>query len=105
MTDEELKRQSFFLRREFQSGRLNEEELMVRAFAVAREGARRTIGLYPFPVQLLGAIFLTKSAVIEMKTGEGKSLVAVMPVYFNYLRKKNTQVITVNEYLAERDAN
>ena len=75
-----------------------------RAFANAREAARRTLGLRPFDVQLMGGIFLHQGNIAEMKTGEGKTLVATLPVYLNALTGKGVHVVTVNDYLARRDA-
>lgn len=80
------------------------DDLMTEAFAVVRETARRTIGERPFDVQLMGAIVLHRGDVIEMKTGEGKTLTSTMPVYLNALEGEGAHLATVNEYLAKRDA-
>ena len=80
------------------------EDLLVEAFAVAREAARRAIGLRPFDVQLVGGIVLHQGKIAEMKTGEGKTLVAVLPLYLNALEAKGVHLVTVNDYLARRDA-
>jgi len=80
------------------------DSLLVEAFAVVREGARRVLGLYPYPVQLMGGAALHEGNISEMKTGEGKTLTATMPVYLNALTGKGVHVVTVNEYLANRDA-
>ncbi|WP_141432941.1 preprotein translocase subunit SecA [Bacillus sp. 03113] len=80
------------------------DDLLVEAFAVVREGAKRVLGLYPYPVQLMGGVSLHEGNISEMKTGEGKTLTATMPVYLNALSGKGVHVITVNEYLASRDA-
>src|SRR5256886_4982537 len=80
------------------------EDLLVEAFAVAREAARRAIGLRPFDVQLVGGIVLHQGVIAEMKTGEGKTLVAVLPLYLNALEGKGAHLVTVNDYLARRDA-
>ncbi|MDQ7982929.1 MAG: preprotein translocase subunit SecA [Spiroplasma sp.] len=80
------------------------DDILVEAFAVAREVSRRVIGLHPYPVQLIGGIVLHNGDVAEMKTGEGKTLTAVMPIYLNALSGKGVHIITVNEYLAQRDA-
>jgi preprotein translocase subunit SecA len=80
------------------------EDLLVEAFAVAREAARRTIGLRPFDVQHVGGIVLHQGTIAEMKTGEGKTLVAVLPLYLNALEGKGAHLVTVNDYLARRDA-
>jgi preprotein translocase subunit SecA len=103
LTDEELRAKTAELRE-----RLAQEEalddLLVEAFAVAREAARRAIGLRPFDVQLVGGIVLHQGKIAEMKTGEGKTLVAVLPLYLNALEGKGAHLITVNDYLARRDA-
>lgn len=80
------------------------DELMPEAFAVAREAAVRTLGLRPFDVQVMGAIVLHQGKISEMKTGEGKTLVATMPVYLNALTGKGVHIVTVNDYLAKRDS-
>uniref|UniRef100_UPI0035BE170A preprotein translocase subunit SecA n=1 Tax=Spiroplasma attinicola TaxID=2904537 RepID=UPI0035BE170A len=80
------------------------DDILVEAFAVAREASRRVTGLHPYPVQLIGGIVLHNGDVAEMKTGEGKTLTAVMPIYLNALSGKGVHIITVNEYLAQRDA-
>lgn len=80
------------------------DEMLYEAFAVCREAARRVLGLYPFHVQIMGGIVLHNGDVPEMRTGEGKTLTATMPVYLNALANKGVHVVTVNEYLATRDA-
>ena len=80
------------------------DELLVEAFAVVREAARRVIGEYPYLVQIMGGIVLHKGDIAEMKTGEGKTLTSVLPVYLNALGGQGVHIITVNEYLAERDS-
>ena len=80
------------------------DDLLPEAFANAREAARRTLGLRPFDVQLMGGIFLHQGNISEMKTGEGKTLVATLPVYLNALTGRGVHVVTVNDYLARRDA-
>lgn len=77
---------------------------MPEAFAVAREGAKRVLGLYPYHVQIIGGIVLHEGNIAEMKTGEGKTLTATMPVYLNALAGEGVHVVTVNEYLSSRDA-
>ena len=77
---------------------------MYEAFAVVREGAKRVLGLFPYKVQVMGGIVLHHGDVPEMRTGEGKTLTATMPVYLNALSGKGVHVVTVNEYLTERDA-
>ncbi len=80
------------------------DDILPEAFAVAREAAKRVIGQYPYPVQVFGATVLNEGDVAEMKTGEGKTLTATMAVYLNALSGKGVHVVTVNEYLAQRDA-
>jgi len=80
------------------------EDILPEAFATVREASRRTLNMRPFDVQLLGGIVLHQGKVAEMKTGEGKTLVATMPVYLNALAGKGAHVVTVNDYLARRDA-
>lgn len=80
------------------------DDILPEAFATAREGAKRVLGLYPFRVQLIGGITLHEGNIAEMKTGEGKTLTATLPVYLNALAGKGVHVVTVNEYLSGRDA-
>ena len=80
------------------------EALLPEAFATVREAARRALGLRPFDVQIVGGLVLHQGKIAEMKTGEGKTLVATMPVYLNALSGKGVHVVTVNDYLARRDA-
>ncbi len=80
------------------------DDLLIEAFAVVREAAKRALGLRPFDVQLLGGIVLHQGKISEMKTGEGKTLVATLPVYLNSLAGDGVHVVTVNDYLARRDA-
>ncbi|SJZ37360.1 preprotein translocase subunit SecA [Anaerorhabdus furcosa] len=80
------------------------ESLLPEAFATCREAAKRVLGEFPYPVQILGGVLLHFGDVAEMKTGEGKTLTATMPIYLNALEGKGAHVITVNEYLAARDA-
>ena len=80
------------------------DSLLPEAFAVVREAAKRTLGMRPFDVQLMGGIVLHQGKIAEMKTGEGKTLVATLPVYLNALTGRGVHVVTVNDYLARRDA-
>ncbi|HOJ84582.1 MAG TPA: preprotein translocase subunit SecA, partial [Bacillota bacterium] len=80
------------------------EELLPEAFALVREAAKRTVGMRPYDVQVLGGIVLHQGRIAEMKTGEGKTLVATMPAYLNSLSGKGTHIVTVNDYLARRDS-
>ncbi|MCX7751208.1 MAG: preprotein translocase subunit SecA, partial [Candidatus Bipolaricaulota bacterium] len=79
------------------------EDILPEAFAVVREAAKRTIGLRHFDVQLMGGIVLHQGRIAEMKTGEGKTLVATLPAYLNALEGKGVHIVTVNDYLAKRD--
>jgi len=103
LTDEELKAKTIYFRKLLGEGKTI-EDIKAEAFAVAREAAKRTLGQFPFPVQVMGAIVLNQGDVAEMRTGEGKTLTATMTVYLNALRGKGVHVVTVNEYLAQRDA-
>src|SRR5438105_9049613 len=103
LSDDELKAKTPGLRERLSNGEPL-DELRVEAFAVALEAARRTIGLRPFDVQLVGGIVLHQGKIAEMKTGEGKTLVAVLPLYLNALESKGAHLVTVNDYLARRDA-
>src|SRR3712207_4274765 len=78
--------------------------ILPEAFAVVREASRRTLGMRPFDVQVMGGIVLHEGKIAEMRTGEGKTLAATMPVYLNALSGKGAHVVTVNDYLARRDA-
>lgn len=102
-SDEELKAVTASLRSELENGK-KLEAILPDAFAAAREAAKRVIGQFPYPVQVLGGVLLNDGNIAEMKTGEGKTLTAVMPIYLNALVGKGAHVITVNEYLASRDA-
>ena len=102
LSDEELQAKTPEFRDRLQKGETL-DDLLPEAFAVAREGAKRVLGLYPFHVQILGGIALHKGNIAEMMTGEGKTLTATMPVYLNALTGKGVHVVTVNEYLSSRD--
>ncbi len=103
LSDEQLREKTEEFKARYQKGETL-DDLLVEAFAVVREGARRVLGLYPYHVQLMGGISLHEGNISEMKTGEGKTLTATMPVYLNALSGKGVHVVTVNEYLASRDA-
>lgn len=104
LSDVQLREKTEEFKLRYQKGE-SLDDLLVEAFAVVREGARRVLGLYPYHVQLMGGISLHEGNISEMKTGEGKTLTATMPVYLNALSGKGVHVVTVNEYLASRDAN
>src|SRR5207249_5148197 len=80
------------------------DEILEEAFAVVREASVRTLAMRPFDVQLIGGMVLHQGKIAEMKTGEGKTLVATMPVYLNAIAGRGVHVVTVNDYLARRDA-
>jgi preprotein translocase subunit SecA len=103
LSDDELKAKTAELRKQLEDGQTL-DDVLEEAFALAREAARRAIGLRPFDVQLVGGIVLHQGKIAEMKTGEGKTLVAVLPLYLNALEGKGAHLITVNDYLARRDA-
>jgi len=102
LSDAELRAKTAELKERLSKGETL-DQVLPEAFAVAREASKRTIGLRQFDVQLLGGIILHQGKISEMKTGEGKTLVAVAPVYLNALRGLGVHVITVNDYLAKRD--
>ena len=102
-SDEELKAQTPKLKKLLSEGK-NLEDILPEAFATVREASKRTTGLYPYDVQILGAIVLHQGKIAEMRTGEGKTLVATLPAYLNALEGKGVHVITVNDYLSSRDA-
>jgi preprotein translocase subunit SecA len=103
LSDEALAAKTIEFRQQFADGKTL-DDLLVPAFAVAREAARRALGLRPFDVQLIGGIILHEKSIAEMKTGEGKTLVATLPVYLNAIAGKGVHVVTVNDYLATRDS-
>lgn len=103
LSDEELQAKTPEFKERYQKGE-SLDDLLPEAFAVAREGAKRVLGLYPFHVQIMGGIVLHEGNIAEMKTGEGKTLTATMPVYLNALAGEGVHVVTVNEYLSQRDA-
>ncbi|MGE8206926.1 preprotein translocase subunit SecA [Heyndrickxia sp. NPDC080065] len=103
LSDDQLREKTEEFKQRYQNGETL-DDLLVEAFAVVREGARRVLGLYPYHVQLMGGISLHEGNISEMKTGEGKTLTATMPVYLNAISGKGVHVVTVNEYLASRDA-
>ena len=102
MSDDELKAMTPQLKERLKTSSL--DDILVDAFATAREAAYRVIGEYPYLVQIMGGIVLHDGDIAEMKTGEGKTLTSVLPVYLNALSGQGVHVITVNEYLAQRDA-
>jgi preprotein translocase subunit SecA len=103
LSDEGLRQKTFEFKRRLEQGE-TEDDILVEAFAVVREAAWRSLGMKHFPVQLLGGIVLHQGRIAEMKTGEGKTLVATLPAYLNALRGEGVNVVTVNDYLARRDS-
>ncbi len=112
LTNKEIREKSLALKKKIQSDKHLKEAIiqgeivdeLIEAFALVREAAKRTLGLRPFDVQLIGGIALHKGMIAEMKTGEGKTLVATLSAYFNGLTGDGVHLITVNDYLAKRDA-
>lgn len=102
-TDDQLKDMTKSFQERLQLGE-DLEDILVEAFATVREGARRVLGLFPYHVQIMGGLALHYGNIAEMKTGEGKTLTATMPVYLNALAGKGVHVVTVNDYLASRDS-
>lgn len=104
LSDEQLRAKADEFRGQLRDGKTL-DDILPEAFAVVREGARRVLGLYPYHVQIMGGIVLHDGNISEMRTGEGKTLTATMPVYLNALNGQGVHVVTVNEYLATRDSN
>ncbi|XP_028770982.1 protein translocase subunit SecA, chloroplastic [Neltuma alba] len=102
LSDSELREKTFVLRERAQQGETL-DSLLPEAFAVVREASKRVLGLRPFDVQLIGGMVLHKGEIAEMRTGEGKTLVAILPAYLNALSGNGVHVVTVNDYLARRD--
>ena len=103
LSDEQLQAKTTEFKERYSKGE-SLDDLLYEAYAVVREAARRVLGLYPYKVQVMGGIVLHNGDVPEMRTGEGKTLTATMPVYLNALSGKGVHVVTVNEYLTTRDA-
>ena len=103
LSDEDLRSKTADFKQRLQKGETT-DDILVEAFAVVREAAKRVLGLYPYRVQLMGAVALHEGNIAEMKTGEGKTLTSTLPVYLNALTGKGVHVVTVNDYLASRDA-
>src|ERR671915_725564 len=102
LSDAELAAKTVEFKQRLENGE-DLDELVFEAFAAVREAARRSVGMRPFDVQVMGAIVLHEGDIAEMKTGEGKTLVATMPLYLNALTGQNVHLVTVNDYLAKRD--
>jgi preprotein translocase subunit SecA len=103
LSDDELRAKTEQFKQEYKDGK-SLKDLLVPAFAVVREGAKRTLGQRHYDVQLIGGMVLNDNSIAEMRTGEGKTLVATLAVYLNALADKGVHVVTVNDYLAKRDA-
>src|SRR4030042_3492612 len=103
LSDADLKAKTASFKAEIAGGKTL-EDLLVPAFAVVREASKRTLGMRHFDVQMIGGMVLNDGAISEMKTGEGKTLVATLAVYLNALEGKGVHVVTVNDYLAKRDS-
>ena len=103
LTDKELTAKTEYFKKQLSEGKTL-DDILPEAFAVVREASKRVLGMRHFDVQLIGGIILHQGRIAEMKTGEGKTLVATLPVYLNALTGKGVHVITVNEYLARRDS-
>ena len=103
LSDEELRKKTDYFKKELKDGK-NLDYILPEAFAVVREASKRVLGMRHFDVQLIGGIILHQGRIAEMKTGEGKTLVATLPAYLNALTGEGVHVITVNDYLAKRDS-
>jgi preprotein translocase subunit SecA len=103
LSDDHLKAKTVYFREKLRNG-AEINDIISEAFAVAREASRRTLFMRPFDVQVIGGLVLHEGKIAEMKTGEGKTLAATMPLYLNALLEKGVHVVTVNDYLAKRDA-
>ena len=103
LSDEELKAKTAEFRQRLDAGETL-DNLLPEAFAAVREAAQRVLGMRPFDVQIIGGITLHEGRIAEMRTGEGKTLVATLPAYLNALTGHGVHVVTVNDYLARRDA-
>ena len=103
LTDDELKAKTDEFRERLKKGE-KEEDILPEAFATVREASKRVFGMRHFDVQLIGGMVLNDRCIAEMRTGEGKTLTATLPAYLNALSGKGVHVVTVNDYLAQRDA-
>lgn len=103
LTDEQLRMKTPYFRKLLSEGKTL-DDILPEVFAVIREVSRRTVAMRPYDVQIMGAVVLHQGRIAEMKTGEGKTLVAVMPLYLNALTERGAHLVTVNDYLAKRDA-
>jgi len=102
LSDSELRAKTFQLKRKYQTEK-DLSSIISESFAITREASFRTLGLRHFDVQLLGGLVLNNGRIAEMRTGEGKTLVATLPAFLNALTEKGVHIVTVNDYLASRD--
>ncbi|MDO4744329.1 MAG: preprotein translocase subunit SecA, partial [Clostridia bacterium] len=102
-TDAELRQMTDVFKERLKTGETL-DDILPEAFAVCREASARVLGMKHFPVQIIGGIVLHQGRIAEMKTGEGKTLVATLPAYLNALSGKGVHIVTVNDYLAKRDS-
>ena len=103
LSDEELRAKTDEFKKRLSEGETL-DDLLVEAYAVVREAATRVLGMRHYRVQLIGGVILHQGRIAEMKTGEGKTLVSTLPAYLNALEGKGVHIVTVNDYLANRDA-
>ena len=104
LSESEIKEKTTNLKKNVQNGSVKIDEIIPESFALVREAARRTLGERHYDVQLAGGLILHKGKIAEMKTGEGKTLVSTLPAYLNSLMGKGVHIVTVNDYLAQRDS-
>jgi len=104
LNDEELKASFLELKESVQSGEKSLDDVLFDSFAITREASKRVLGMRHFDVQLIGGMVLHEGRIAEMKTGEGKTLVATLPIILNAMTGKGVHLVTVNDYLASRDA-
>ena len=103
LSDEQLAAKTVEFKQKIENG-APLDDLHIEAFAVVREAAKRSVGMRPYDCQIIGGTVLHQGMIAEMKTGEGKTLVATMPLYLNALEGRGAHLVTVNDYLAQRDA-
>ena len=104
LTESQVKEKTANLKKNVQNGSIKIDEIIPESFALVREAAKRTLGERHYDVQLAGGLILHQGKIAEMKTGEGKTLVSTLPAYLNSLSGKGVHIVTVNDYLAQRDS-
>ena len=104
LTESQIKEKTDNLKKNVQNGSIKLDDVIPESFALVREAAKRTLGERHYDVQLAGGLILHKGKIAEMKTGEGKTLVSTLPAYLNSLSGKGVHIVTVNDYLAQRDS-